>query len=142
MSDNQIRNLLHQVQLSHLEDVLGSFDNRFSEDWQKMLSPGEQQRLMFTRILYWKPRFAGMWKGSMGRKMTYIVLVLDEATSAMDANAETHLYSLITEMDIAIISISHHPSIVHYHNKTVTLDGEGGYSVNSTGSSSKHDSPF
>ncbi|KAI8145713.1 ATP-binding cassette sub-family D member 4-like protein [Fennellomyces sp. T-0311] len=126
LSDNQIRNLLHQVQLNHLEGVLGSFDNRFSEDWQKMLSPGEQQRLMFARILYWKPRFA----------------ILDEATSAMDTSAETHLYSLVTEMDIAIISISHHPGIVHYHNKTVTLDGEGGYTVETSASSSKHDSPY
>ena len=42
--------------------MIQSFDARFGEEWQKMLSPGEQQRLMFTRILYWKPRFAGKKK--------------------------------------------------------------------------------
>ncbi|KAI9498583.1 ABC transporter transmembrane region 2-domain-containing protein [Zychaea mexicana] len=120
LTDNQIRELLHQVELEHLESMLGSFDARYGEEWQKMLSPGEQQRLMFTRILYWQPRFA----------------VLDEATSAMDINAETHLYSLLAGMDIAIISISHHPQIVNYHNKIVTLDGRGGFTVDETTPSS------
>ncbi|KAI9257172.1 ATP-binding cassette sub-family D member 4-like protein [Phascolomyces articulosus] len=113
VSDIQVRELLHQVRLEHLEGILGSFDARFGEEWQKMLSPGEQQRLMFTRILYWRPRFA----------------VLDEATSAMDTKSETHLYSLLHDIDIAIISISHHTNIIDYHNKIVTLDGQGGYTA-------------
>ncbi|KAI7860777.1 ATP-binding cassette sub-family D member 4 [Circinella umbellata] len=116
MTDIQIRELLHQVQLSHLEEMIQSFDARFGEEWQKMLSPGEQQRLMFTRILYWKPRFA----------------VLDEATSAMDTNSETHLYNILNDMNISIISISHHVNIIDYHNKIVTLDGLGGYKVDET----------
>ena len=48
--------------MSHLEEMMESFDARFGEEWQKMLSPGEQQRLMFTRILYWRPRFAGKYE--------------------------------------------------------------------------------
>ncbi|KAI9310082.1 ATP-binding cassette sub-family D member 4 [Dichotomocladium elegans] len=111
VSDHQIRALLEQVQLSHLEMHIHSFDTVYGEEWQKMLSPGEQQRLMFARILHHKPRFA------------------DEATSAMDTAAEAHLYKLLMNMDIAIISVSHHPELMGYHKKIVTLDGNGEYTI-------------
>lgn len=63
VSDNQIRELLELVQLSHLEQVVISFDTHYGEEWQKMLSPGEQQRLIFARVFYRLPRFAGMLQG-------------------------------------------------------------------------------
>ena len=50
----------------------------------------------------------------------------------MDTNAETHLYNILSEMNISIISISHHVNIINYHNKIVTLDGLGGYKVDET----------
>jgi ATP-binding cassette subfamily D (ALD) protein 4 len=39
--------------------MIESFDKVYGQEWNKLLSPGEQQRLVFGRILYWKPRFAG-----------------------------------------------------------------------------------
>lgn len=57
--DHQIQELLELVQLSHLEHLVISFDTHYGEEWQKMLSPGEQQRLIFARVFYRLPRFAG-----------------------------------------------------------------------------------
>ena len=50
-------------------------------DWQDVLSLGEQQRLIFARLLLAKPRYA----------------VLDEATSALDEKNEERLYKLLSE---------------------------------------------
>lgn len=113
VSDNQIRELLELVQLSHLEQVVISFDTHYGEEWQKMLSPGEQQRLIFARVFYRLPRFAA----------------LDEATSAMDTDTEAHMYNTLISKGITLISISHHPDMIGYHNKIVKLDGQGGYIV-------------
>ncbi|OAD65219.1 hypothetical protein PHYBLDRAFT_189609 [Phycomyces blakesleeanus NRRL 1555(-)] len=113
ISDQEIRSLLQQVHLSHLEGLIESFDHAYAQEWNKMLSPGEQQRLMFARIFYWKPRFA----------------VLDEATSTMDTATEDHLYSLTKEFGITLISVSHHPSVYRFHKRHVALDGHGNYTI-------------
>ena len=47
------------------------------QDWPRILSLGEQQRLAFARLLLNSRRFA----------------VLDEATSALDIDTEKKLYS-------------------------------------------------
>ncbi|KAI9005801.1 ATP-binding cassette sub-family D member 4 [Phycomyces nitens] len=114
ISDQEIRGLLVKTHLSHLEGLIESFDHAYAQEWNKLLSPGEQQRLMFARIFYWKPRFA----------------VLDEATSTMDNATEKYLYSLTKELGITLISVSHHPSVYHFHKRHVTLDGHGGYTIN------------
>lgn len=78
-----------------------------------MLSPGEQQRLVFARIFYWKPRFA----------------VLDEATSSMDKEAEEHLYQSLIDQGTTVVSVSHHPNLIGFHDSIVRLDGQGGYTI-------------
>lgn len=57
--DRIVRDLLRQVRLEHLEMLIESFDTPYAQEWSKLLSPGEQQRLVFTRILYKRPQFAG-----------------------------------------------------------------------------------
>lgn len=56
-------------------------------------------------------------------------LALDEATSAMDTDTEAHMYNTLISKGITLISISHHPDMIGYHNKIVKLDGQGGYIV-------------
>ncbi len=55
--------------------------NRLDEvqDWAKVLSPGEQQRIAFARILLVKPK----------------VVFLDESTSALDEGLEFMLYQRV-----------------------------------------------
>ncbi|ORY94202.1 ABC transporter transmembrane region 2-domain-containing protein [Syncephalastrum racemosum] len=113
LSDAQVRDLLTKVRLSHVEELLESFDTPYGHEWQKLLSPGEQQRLMFARVLFWRPRYA----------------VLDEATSAMDPDTEAHLYQLLVTSGITVVSVSHHPSVIEYHKRIIALDGMGGYEI-------------
>lgn len=61
VTDQEIVQLLQKVRLSHLSGLVKSYDTVYGQEWSKMLSPGEQQRLVFARIFYWKPRFAGMF---------------------------------------------------------------------------------
>ncbi|MGU9830638.1 ABC transporter ATP-binding protein/permease [Pseudomonas sp. LF242] len=77
--------------------------------WQRMLSPGEQQRLAFARALL----FAPQW------------LYMDEATSAMDEEDEATLYqALIDELPgLSIVSVGHRSSLKRFHGRHVRIDG-------------------
>jgi ATP-binding cassette subfamily D (ALD) protein 4 len=117
VGNEEIIELLEKVRLSHLSGLIESYDTNYGQEWNKLLSPGEQQRLVFARILYWKPRFA----------------VLDEATSAMDKETEEHLYQSLIDQGTTIISVSHHPNLVRFHNTIVHLDGQGQYTIEGEG---------
>ena len=69
-SDEQLRAVLDQVMLGKLLQRYPDLD--IKQDWPRLLSLGEQQRLAFARLLLNSPK----------------VVVLDEATSALDAEAE------------------------------------------------------
>ncbi|MBC3254900.1 ABC transporter ATP-binding protein/permease [Pseudomonas paralactis] len=77
--------------------------------WQRMLSPGEQQRLAFARALLFAPRW----------------LYMDEATSAMDEEDEATLYqALIDELPgLSIVSVGHRSSLKRFHGRHVRIDG-------------------
>ena len=80
-------------------------------DWAKVLSPGEQQRVSFARILLNRPQ----------------VVFLDEATSALDEGLEYAVYDLVrTELpDTILVSVSHRPSVDKYHEQHLELLGGG-----------------
>jgi putative ATP-binding cassette transporter len=94
--DLAIRHFFLQCRLPHLAERLDESDN-----WSQRLSPGEQQRLAFVRVLLSRPD----------------ILFLDEASSALDPDTEEALYELIMEAlpDAAIISIAHREVIAKYH---------------------------
>jgi vitamin B12/bleomycin/antimicrobial peptide transport system ATP-binding/permease protein len=87
--------------------------NRIGEvaDWAKVLSPGEQQRIAFARILLTKPK----------------VVFLDEATSALDEGLEYMLYDLVrTELpDTILVSVTHRATVGQHHVQHLELLGEG-----------------
>jgi putative ATP-binding cassette transporter len=76
-------------------------------DWSHVLSLGEQQRVAFGRAVLARPG----------------VLVLDEASSALDPEAEHAMYSLIaTELPGAIVlSVGHRDSLEAHHHRRVVL---------------------
>jgi putative ATP-binding cassette transporter len=96
-------------------------------DWSNMLSLGEQQRLAFGRLLVNRPR----------------LVVLDEASSALDMVAEARMYSLLQGMakktlskdgklsapGLTYISVGHRPSLIAYHDKRLRLDGKTEYEI-------------
>jgi putative ATP-binding cassette transporter len=94
--------LLTQVHLGHL---IGKLDDE--DDWTRILSLGEQQRLAIARALLAKPN----------------VLFLDEASSAMDEGLEFSMYQLIKEHlpNAIIISIGHRSSLQQFHTQKLEL---------------------
>jgi vitamin B12/bleomycin/antimicrobial peptide transport system ATP-binding/permease protein len=97
-----------------LEDVLtdvglGGFVNHLDtvQDWSRKLSPGEQQRIAFARILLMKPA----------------LLFLDEATSALDEESELKLYGLLRtdSWRPTIVSVGHRTTLKSFHDKILDI---------------------
>jgi len=102
--DRKIQRLLNLCQMN-------SWSNRLDEiqDWSRVLSLGEQQKMAFIRILYLRPKW----------------LFLDEVTSSLDEQAETYLYSIL-DQELAshstIISIGHRNNLRQFHQVELVLD--------------------
>jgi len=108
-SDEQLRHVLEQV---YLGDLIQRYpDLTVKQDWPRLLSLGEQQRLAFARLLLNGPRF----------------VVLDEATSALDVTTEKRLYQLLVQREMAFVSVGHRPTLTEYHDTVLELDGQGGW---------------
>ena len=108
-SDDQLRHVLEQVRLPELVQRYPDLD--IKQDWPRLLSLGEQQRLAFARLLLSAPCF----------------VVLDEATSALDVSTERHLYGLLSERDMAFVSVGHRPTLTEFHDTVLELDGTGNW---------------
>lgn len=106
IDDQTLRDMLAKVALPHLVDRLDEV-----EDWAKVLSPGEQQRIAFARILLTKPK----------------AVFLDESTSALDEGLEFLLYDLVrTELpDTILVSVSHRTTVEQHHTHELELLGDG-----------------
>jgi putative ATP-binding cassette transporter len=106
IDDNTLKRMLLKVALPHLVERLDEV-----LDWAKVLSPGEQQRIAFARILLTKPK----------------VVFLDEATSALDEGLEFLLYQLVrTELpDTILVSVSHRTTVEQHHTHELELVGDG-----------------
>ncbi|NEU72157.1 ABC transporter ATP-binding protein/permease [Hassallia byssoidea VB512170] len=103
VSDEELRQILHRVNLSNLAERFGGFD--VEKDWSYVLSLGEQQRLAFARILVTKPKYA----------------ILDEATSALDVNNEENLYRLLLETGTTFVSVGHRPNLKKFHQLIISV---------------------
>jgi vitamin B12/bleomycin/antimicrobial peptide transport system ATP-binding/permease protein len=106
ISDHELHDVLTKVALAPLIGRLAD-----EQDWAKVLSPGEQQRVAFARILLTKPK----------------AVFLDEATSALDEGLEFALYNVLrTELpDCVVVSVSHRPTIEQHHRQELHLLGGG-----------------
>jgi putative ATP-binding cassette transporter len=106
IDDNTLKRTLLRVALPHLVERLDEV-----LDWAKVLSPGEQQRIAFARIVLTRPK----------------VVFLDESTSALDEGLEFMLYQLVrTELpDTIVVSVSHRSSVEQHHTHELELFGDG-----------------
>ena len=101
-SDDEIARILKLVGMDHFAARLDDVD-----DWSRILSLGEQQRLAFARILLIRPDW----------------IFLDEATSALDEPRERALYELLhQELPAAsIISVGHRSTLFALHDTELRL---------------------
>lgn len=106
-NEEAVIEVLHIAGLDHL--ALHTQGN-----WSRSLSPGEQQRLALARALLLRPS----------------LLILDEATSGLDTQAEQRLYVALIDRGITLISIGHRESLSQFH--THALDIKSNQGVGST----------
>lgn len=121
LDDDRIKKIMETVNLTDLYQKMqrAAGDNSFIDaenNWEEMLSQGEQQRLAFARLLTTKPQFA----------------ILDEATSALDVDNEKALYKTLSQLDIIYISVGHRPTLKAYHDKILFIQGDGGWEIRET----------
>jgi putative ATP-binding cassette transporter len=110
IADDDIVRALDEVALGHLAGRLSEV-----QDWAKVLSPGEQQRIAFARVLLQKPK----------------VIFLDESTSAIDEGQEFAIYGLLrTRLPAAIIvSVTHRGTVEQHHENHLRLLGGGDWEL-------------
>ncbi|CAJ0608115.1 unnamed protein product [Cylicocyclus nassatus] len=101
----KIVQILSELRLTQLLETCGGLDTEVDFEWQDTLSPGEQQRLSFARILYRNPKVA----------------VLDEATSSVDIEDERIIYNLLKKNNISYISAGHRRTLLEYHDLELKL---------------------
>jgi putative ATP-binding cassette transporter len=101
-SEEEVAEALTLVGLPHLVDKL-------TEDgpWDQTLSGGEKQRLAIARILLHNPD----------------IVVLDEATAALDAKSQDELMDLLVTRspNTTIVSVGHRPELEAFHTRKLTL---------------------
>jgi putative ATP-binding cassette transporter len=114
IDDDTLTDTLRKVALPHLVDRLDEL-----LDWAKVLSPGEQQRIAFARILLTRPK----------------AVFFDESTSALDEGLEFMLYQLVrTELpDTTLVSVSHRSTVEQHHTHELELLGAGEWRLGRVG---------
>jgi len=112
--DARAMEVLAAVQLGHLVTRLDDID-----DWSRVLSLGEQQRLAFGRLLLAQP----------------VAAFLDEATSAMDEGLEDAMVRLVRTRlpDTMLVSVGHRSTLLAHHSLHLSLAGDGSWALSASG---------
>ncbi|BBY97624.1 ABC transporter ATP-binding protein/permease [Mycolicibacterium fallax] len=110
IADELLADTLVRVALPQLAERLSEI-----ADWAKVLSPGEQQRIAFARLLLTRPKVAFM----------------DEATSALDGGLEYMLYDMVrTELpETILVSVSHRDTVEQHHRQQLRILGGGAWEL-------------
>ena len=103
IADDDVRAALEMAELGHLADRLDE-----SEDWDRILSGGEKQRVAFARMFLLRPD----------------IVIMDEATSALDAGTQERMMRrLVAELPgSAVVSVGHRSELAAFHDRRLTLE--------------------
>ena len=100
--EKKLENILKECRLEHFIPRL-----RETASWSEQLSPGEQQRIAFARVLLHQPDW----------------IFLDESTSMLDLANETYFYQLIKNKlpHCSVVSVGHRPSLDAFHQHVIDM---------------------
>lgn len=103
LAEDRAKAVLKDIGLGHMSAKLNDDDVR----WDQTLSGGERQRIAFARLLIDEPD----------------IIVMDEATAALDIDSEFRLMTLLFERlpKATILSVGHRPGLQELHNRILTL---------------------
>ena len=106
--DENLADIMKKAGIEKLIDRLDEVD-----DWSRILSLGEQQRIAFVRVLLFKPQW----------------VFLDEATSALDEPREKAMYELLRQElpNMGIVSVGHRSTLFAQHQDELHLAGDGSW---------------
>lgn len=113
ISEQELQKVLEMVNLANLAARIGGFDNQV--DFASILSPGEQQRIAFARVLL--------------AQSSYVIL--DESTSALDIENEEKLYQHLQKNNTTIISVGHRSTLIKYHQQILKLTPDQQWQITS-----------
>jgi vitamin B12/bleomycin/antimicrobial peptide transport system ATP-binding/permease protein len=104
VDDAVVRKTVEEVGLGHFLDRLDEEGTR----WEHILSGGEQQRLAFARALIQRPN----------------IIVMDEATAALDPLSQEQLMQLILERlpEATVVSVGHRAELEAFHTRKLVLE--------------------
>ncbi|XP_073494272.1 lysosomal cobalamin transporter ABCD4 isoform X2 [Phyllobates terribilis] len=114
VDDDRILRSLDMTGLTCLLSRTGGLDHKVDWKWSEVLSPGEMQRLAFSRLFYLQPKYA----------------VLDEASSALSEDAEVELYTRCRQLGMTLISVGHRHSLRKFHDLELKLGPDGLWDLN------------
>lgn len=102
VADDILVRALERCDLGHLTRRLDD-----TEDWNKILSGGEQQRFAFARLLVHPPTIA----------------VLDEATSALDDAVEARMMTIFHDElpGVTVIGVGRRPQHEQFYDRKISL---------------------
>lgn len=103
LSDEKLLEILTACRLEHLMPMLDE-----QHDWSLQLSMGEQQRIIFARVIIHKPSW----------------IMMDEPSASMDKETEKQVYTALEHYlpESTIITIGHSPSLKAFHSRVLELD--------------------
>ena len=98
------------IRIAELEDLVKTLDKGIYEsigDMGSMLSGGQKQRLGIARALYREPK----------------ILILDEATNALDRQTELDILNNIKEsyQSITLILVTHRNTYLEFCDKIIEI---------------------
>ena len=114
LDELKMMSLLKLVGIPYLVKREGGWDA--VQQWENVLSLGEQERMGCARLFYQGPKFA----------------ILDECTSAVSIDVEEALYRAAKERGITSITISQRLALEEFHTRELRMgdcEGETGWSI-------------